>query len=430
MRIVRRSRRLSSQTIPDPLDQCLPGGFDYVDIPNPATEPLAGYPVPTTASYESPLSPQAIEYLSAFADQRELAPPDLHSQCHRRKGKNGNAPRPPNAFMLFRSDFWKFNKETIPERDHRQISRIAAHCWNVLAEPRRAPYQKYAKQLKDEHAQLYPQHKYNLSGKDRILRKVKREQTDDGELCDVIAARVAQDVRTSKSPKTERTNGSGLLDQVVERKANLKRPRSASAVAVVERTSKGESQFSELPVNKRKKKVHKHSSAAIPVLEVQSQTGPSHSFTPPFVPTNEIPALTLPPSRNSPTVKAEPLQDLVLEAVAHIVALRNEPTLSPPPMAGPSKSGSSEFEVPEPPASVSQQSLPFGYKFPIQYTPPPTDSVVDKGLQFSADYGLSGPTEGLDFSLFGYGLGDASATGLVDEQNESDEFAKWCHDFS
>ena len=297
------------------MDQCVPGGFNYLDIPYPAAEPLVEHPAATTVTHDPPLSSQIIEYLSAFADLREVVPPDLHSQCRRRKGKNGNAPRPPNAFMLFRSDFWRFNKEKIPERDHRQISRIAAHCWNALDEPRRIPYQELARKLKDEHAQLYPQHKYNLSAKEKAAKKAKKEFGDD-ELCGVIAAQVAQDVRASKSSKT--SVSSGLLDQVVERKVNLKRPRSASATTAVEGVPTSESQPSQPPAKKRKRNLHKPSIVAAPASVVQLQTGPSHLPTQPFVPTDKIPALYLPPSPDLLAIKVEPLQDLVVEVSAQI----------------------------------------------------------------------------------------------------------------
>lgn len=295
------------------MDQYVPGGFDYLNIPYPATEPLAEHPVATTGNHDGPLSPQAIEYLCAFANRRELPPPDPDTQCRRRKGKNGGAPRPPNAFMLFRSDFWKFNKATIPERDHRQISRIAAHCWNALETSKRVPYQDQARKLKDEHTQLYPQHKYNLTAKEKATKKMK-EDIDNDELCGAIAARVAQDVRDSKSPKISGPGEGGLLDQIAEREVTLKRLRSASAVAIVEGAVQVESQP---PAKKRKRNTQKPSIAAVPVPMVQSRAGSSRT---PFVPTNEIPVLTLPPSQGSPTVKDGSTQDQILEVASQIIA--------------------------------------------------------------------------------------------------------------
>ena len=301
------------------LDQCVPGGFDYLDIRYPATEPLLIHPATTPVAHDPPPQSPTIEYLSAFADQREVAPPDLHSQCRRRKGKNGNAPRPPNAFMLFRSDFWRFNKERIPERDHRQISRLAAQCWNALEEPRRVPYQERARRLKDEHAQLYPQHKYNLSAKERAAKKVKEADNDDG-LCGAIAAQVAQVVRASTSPKTSDNSEGDLLDQVVEQKADLKRPRPASPAPAMWKAFKGQPQLSQPPVKKRKRILRKSSIATVPAPVARSPAVASHSSTP-FVPTDRIPTLSLPPSRNSPVVKVEPVQDHVLEIAAYIAAM-------------------------------------------------------------------------------------------------------------
>lgn len=301
------------------MDQHVPGGFDYLDIPYPATEPPAGHPVAAAVIHDPLPSSQTLEYLSAFADQRELTPPDLHSQCRGRKGKNGNAPRPPNAFMLFRSDFWRFNKERIPERDHRQISRIAAHCWNSLDESRRIPYQERARQLKDEHAQLYPQHKYNLPAKERASKKAKKEWTGRRDLCGVIAPQVAQDAGAPKSPKTPGSSEGGSLDQVVEQKVSLKRPRPTLAAAVAERTSEGQSQPSQPPVKKRKRNLRKPSITIIPVSVLKSQVDPSCLSTSPAS-ANKSPALTLPSSCDSPAVKVESLQDLILEAAPYTVA--------------------------------------------------------------------------------------------------------------
>lgn len=215
--------------------------------------------------------------------------------------------------MLFRSDFWRFNKETIPERDHRQISRIAGACWNALEEPRRIPYQDQARKLKDEHAELYPQHKYNLSAKEKAAKKVKKEESDDDDICGVIAVQVAQDVGASASPKAPGSGESGLLDQIAEQNVNLKRPRPASTVAVAKRASQP-------PVKKRKRNHRKPSIAAAPAPVVPSQVDPSHPPSPPCVSTNGIPAFALPTSHASPAVEVEALQVSALEVAAQIVA--------------------------------------------------------------------------------------------------------------
>lgn len=88
----------------------------------------------------------------------------------------------------------------------------------------------------------------------------------------------------------------------------------------------------------------------------------------------------------------------------------------------PPKTESPELEVPKLPASVSPHYAPFNYEFPVQWPPSPIDAVVDKGLRISEDYGLSGPTEGLDFNALGY---FDDTTGLMNENNDLDEFSQW-----
>ena len=60
--------------------------------------------------------------------------------------------------------------------------------------------------------------------------------------------------------------------------------------------------------------------------------------------------------------------------------------------------------------------------YPIACMTPGADQTVDRGLQFSEDYGLVRPTEGLDFSGFDH-IGDSPAMASVGE----DEFNRWCH---
>ena len=97
-------------------------------------------------------------------------------------------------------------------------------------------------------------------------------------------------------------------------------------------------------------------------------------------------------------------------------AQEKEATASPP--TTPEKAESPELTVPEKPASVSPHFPSFDYEAPVEWHPAPVDAVVEMGLQFSDDYGLSRPTEEFDFS---------SLFGCVDnERSEFDsEFAQW-----
>lgn len=164
---------------------------------------------------------------------------------------------------------------------------------------------------------MYPQHRYNSSAKDKARKKQMKGDIDEDELCGVLATQVAQDIRVSKPPKISGSSKGGLLDQVMERKVKSKRSRSAS-IAFGAEAFNVKSQPSK---KKNKRDRHEPSADAIQLPSVQSQTCLSHSFFPPFVPTDDIPFLTLPHSHRSPVIKGEPLQDPVPGMAAHNFAI-------------------------------------------------------------------------------------------------------------
>ncbi|KAF8665147.1 hypothetical protein AX16_000613 [Volvariella volvacea WC 439] len=116
---------------------------------------------------------------------------------HARKRGAGYVSRPPNAFMLFRSEFWakeKLKPEPI-ERDHRDISRIAAHCWNQLDEKERTRFQKMAEERKQQHRQQHPDYKYApMFRKKPGKRKPKKSRTAEEERCRKLASIVMGNV--------------------------------------------------------------------------------------------------------------------------------------------------------------------------------------------------------------------------------------------
>jgi hypothetical protein len=82
-------------------------------------------------------------------------------------------PRPPNAFLLFRSKFWETEKDSLDERDHRNISRMAATKWRHLDENEKNIWRKQAEYQKDLHAALHPNYKYAPSNRvtDTYIRR-------------------------------------------------------------------------------------------------------------------------------------------------------------------------------------------------------------------------------------------------------------------
>lgn len=100
--------------------------------------------------------PESPSQCAPFPSPIIPAPARRGSQA-KKKGP-GHISRPPNAFLLFRSDFWaQEKKKPNPiERDHRDISRIAAYCWRNLDPVAQAHYHARAQALREEHKARYP----------------------------------------------------------------------------------------------------------------------------------------------------------------------------------------------------------------------------------------------------------------------------------
>ncbi|KAG6919556.1 hypothetical protein DXG01_004219 [Tephrocybe rancida] len=170
---VRRSRRLSEHQTKTYED------VDIVPRPRPRqdSKPINRGNISSTPSAEILLSDTTFK----------------PSRSHSRRRSNGAPPRPPNAFMLFRSDFWAKEKlkETPIGTDHRDISRVAGHCWNNLGEDERAPYKQLAMERKEAHILQYPGYKYTPSTRrERVAkRKPKTSGADEEEeRCRKLAA--------------------------------------------------------------------------------------------------------------------------------------------------------------------------------------------------------------------------------------------------
>lgn len=94
-----------------------------------------------------------------------------------------HVPRPPNAFMLFRSDFLK--KGVIPshvERRQQNLSRIAGQCWNLLPMEEKDVWQEKAAQVLLEHQRKNPDYKFTPAPRGSRRTKIKGRPEADGEV--------------------------------------------------------------------------------------------------------------------------------------------------------------------------------------------------------------------------------------------------------
>ncbi|KAL1663556.1 hypothetical protein GGF50DRAFT_102840 [Schizophyllum commune] len=127
---------------------------------------------------ETPIEPPspASDSESSYVDESCTYTPPTRSTSHSRRRGDNHIPRPPNAFMIFRSEYWSRQKANPQERDHRNVSRNAGELWNNLTEAERDKYRRIAKMKKQMHARMYPDYKYTP-----VFRKDKAEgSSSDG----------------------------------------------------------------------------------------------------------------------------------------------------------------------------------------------------------------------------------------------------------
>ncbi|KAJ7692161.1 high mobility group box domain-containing protein, partial [Mycena rosella] len=71
-------------------------------------------------------------------------------------------PRPPNAFLCFRSQLIREQKARSGQHkmQARDISRRAGHLWKEMSEEERRPYLEMSLRIKEEHMVAHPDYKF------------------------------------------------------------------------------------------------------------------------------------------------------------------------------------------------------------------------------------------------------------------------------
>lgn len=168
--------------------------FKFVDTktinPEDVWEPLYPSQTPDIANVSASLDVSSP--LSSLESPPQISLPQARLVSHSRRQQKDHVSRPPNAFMLFRSDFWakEKQKEFPVERNHRDISRIAGHCWNNLDDRERARYQKLADQRKQVHTLENPGYRYapTFRRERAVKRTSKKGGVEEEERCKKLAS--------------------------------------------------------------------------------------------------------------------------------------------------------------------------------------------------------------------------------------------------
>lgn len=148
-----------------------------------ATSSRTSSPVRPAMIIPPPPPPMTPAAHSIASDRQKWMPPNEPIEFAKRPArpdylsKKKHVPRPPNAFMLFRS--MVINKE-IPKIENRQqnVSRIAGEIWNVLDDDIKKAWHDKAVEYQIEHKMKHPDYKFAPSRKAPV--KPKEEEEHEG----------------------------------------------------------------------------------------------------------------------------------------------------------------------------------------------------------------------------------------------------------
>ncbi|KDR71004.1 hypothetical protein GALMADRAFT_1345908 [Galerina marginata CBS 339.88] len=146
---------------------------------------------PTTSS---DLPPRLVDFPSEFI---MFSPPDENpaprKEPHSKKKPENHIPRPPNAFILFRSSFIQSQHvSTEVETNHSTLSRIIGLTWQGLPEEQRQFWHRKAKEGLEEHKRKFPEYAFRpvqtkAKGAPSEKRKVREAEPRDIRRCTKIA---------------------------------------------------------------------------------------------------------------------------------------------------------------------------------------------------------------------------------------------------
>ncbi|KAI1785962.1 hypothetical protein LXA43DRAFT_1065447 [Ganoderma leucocontextum] len=158
--------------------------------PSAAAPSFAFAPNVTPGTFNDPPSPtDSMEALLFPATEGSGAP---RRAAHAKKKPENHIPRPPNAFILFRSSFIKNQHVSSEvETNHSTLSKIIGLTWQNLPHEERQVWHAKAKSALEEHKRKFPQYAFrplHTKGKTPTeKRKVREVEPKDLKRCEKIA---------------------------------------------------------------------------------------------------------------------------------------------------------------------------------------------------------------------------------------------------
>ncbi|KAI0344054.1 hypothetical protein BDW22DRAFT_1344181 [Trametopsis cervina] len=161
--------------------------FPHNTLSPPAAHPLTPSDPSAPIQTSTPLASRS-KRRSRSAASESIQPPANTSRGSR---SPSHIPRPRNAFIIFRTEFYRDNKDLLAyEKDHRHISRIIAFYWRTLTPDEKEEWKDKAKIEKLEHERKYPNYQFTPVHRTGEVKKrnVKRNGAREIKRCEVVAS--------------------------------------------------------------------------------------------------------------------------------------------------------------------------------------------------------------------------------------------------
>ncbi|KAL1858335.1 hypothetical protein Daus18300_009953 [Diaporthe australafricana] len=88
--------------------------------------------------------------------------------------RNAKLPRPPNPFIIYRSERHQSVKEAYPDAKNNDISKILGKQWQGEPDDVRIRYKQKSEEIKEEFMRLYPDYKYKPRKSSDVKRRSRR----------------------------------------------------------------------------------------------------------------------------------------------------------------------------------------------------------------------------------------------------------------
>ena len=147
-------------------------------------------------------------------------------QPHSKKKPEKHIPRPPNAFILFRSFFiHSQHVSTEVESNHATLSKIIGITWQSLPEEERQVWNNKAKEVLDEHRRKFPKYAFRpQKGAPSERRKVREVEWKDIKRCTNMARSLSSLLRVRKATSSTRLFKSSI-STMSQRSASASKPQ-------------------------------------------------------------------------------------------------------------------------------------------------------------------------------------------------------------